>query len=730
MRSRPWHVGLAVFMAVGFGLSAARAAPGTATVPVPAAELRALSQTLQDPASRAALIAEINALLAVRAREAPPAGLAARVSGQAAQLGSALTHILRLAPLAALEAWGRRLAGNAALQRQWLAGAGLTAGGAMLAGLMGWLARRALAPAARRLATLAEAPPWRRALAGLGAALMALAPPATLLAVGLGTLAAAQALMAAPGAARALGMAVVEALALAGGIGALAGTLLLGGPGGGRFLPLGEANADYVLVWVQRLSRFGVYGWFGLGFARQAGLDADLCAVLQRAYGLALAGLAAMLILQNRKPVARAIRGADRRGWLGQARAGAAGIWHIAAIAYLLGVYGVWAADVPGGFAFLARATLGSVVVLALARGADAGGSFLAARFFTVSPALELRLPGLQARANLYAPLMTDAGRVLIYALAALAVAQAWGLDALALLATPGGERAVGAVATIGLSAGAAVLVWEMANLLVTFSLSRPGEDGMSLEQTARVRTLLPLARKMLAIVLGLGVGLVALATLGINIGPLLAGAGIAGIAVGFGAQSLVKDVITGMFILMQDAVAVGDVVSVAGSSGLVEQITIRSIRLRDMSGTVIIIPFSEVTTVQNMTREFAYALFSIGVAYREDVDEVMSAIAALGGELQEDPAFAPLILAPIEIFGLDQFADSAIIIKARIKTKPIQQWTVMREFNRRMKRRFDELGIDIPFPHQTIYFGSDKHGKAPSAHVEARIAMAGQGVS
>ncbi|WP_297369588.1 mechanosensitive ion channel family protein [Acidocella sp.] len=727
MRSRSWHVGLALLMALAMGLGWARAA--TPVVPVPAAALHALSQTLQDPTARTALIDEINALLSVRAQTAPPpAGLAERVSAQAARLGGTLTHIARLAPVAALEAWGRQLAGNAALRRQWLAGAGVSGGVVVLAGLMGWLARRLLAPAARRLGALASAPPWRRTLAGLGAALISLAPPLVLLAAGLGALAVAPTILPVAAAADALGRAVVEAAALAGGIGALAGALLLGGPGGGRFLPLDEASADYALVWVQRLSRFGVYGWFGLTFAGRAGLDADLGAALQRAYGLALAGLAAMLILQNRKPVARRIRGAGGGGWLGQARAGAAGIWHIAAIAYLLGVYGVWAASVPGGFSFLARATLGSVLVLALARGADGGGSFLAARFFTVSPALELRLPGLQARANLYAPLMTDAGRVLIYALAALMVAQAWGLDALALLATPGGERLVGAVATIGLSAGAAVLVWELANLLVTFSLSRPGEDGVSLEQTARVRTLLPLARKMLAIVLGLGVGLVALATLGINIGPLLAGAGIAGIAVGFGAQSLVKDVITGMFILMQDAVAVGDVVSVAGSSGLVEQITIRSIRLRDMSGTVIIIPFSEVTTVQNMTKEFSYALFSIGVAYREDVDEVMGVIAALGAELRETPEFAPLILAPIEIFGLDQFADSAIIIKARIKTKPIQQWTVMREFNRRMKRRFDELGIDIPFPHQTIYFGTDKQGKAPSAHVEALVALAGQG--
>ncbi|WP_049974662.1 mechanosensitive ion channel family protein [Azospirillum sp. B4] len=240
------------------------------------------------------------------------------------------------------------------------------------------------------------------------------------------------------------------------------------------------------------------------------------------------------------------------------------------------------------------------------------------------------------------------------------------------------------------------------------------------MEHSARTRTLLPLFRKTLAIVLSTAVALVILSQVGVNVGPLLAGAGIAGIAIGFGAQTLVKDFITGLFILMQDAVAVGDVVAVAGCSGTVEQISIRSMRLRDVSGTVIIIPFSEVTTVKNMTKEFSYAMFEVGVAYREDVDQVSEVLTELGADLQADPDYADRILEPIDILGLDKFADSAVVIKARIKTRPSDQWKVMRAFNRRMKQRFDELGIDIPFPHQTIYFGADKQGKAPPAYVVA----------
>jgi len=270
-----------------------------------------------------------------------------------------------------------------------------------------------------------------------------------------------------------------------------------------------------------------------------------------------------------------------------------------------------------------------------------------------------------------------------------------------------------------------ALAIWEAVSMTTELYLLRPSADGTPVERSARTRTLLPLFRKTLAILLGVAVILMSLATLGVNIGPLLAGAGIAGIAIGFGAQSLVKDVITGMFVLMQDAVAVGDVVSVAGNSGLVEQISIRSIRLRDQSGTVIIIPFSEVTTVQNMTKDFSYAVFDISIAYREDVDEVIAVITALADELQASKAYSRLILEPIEILGLDQFADSAVIVKARIKTQPIQQWTVMREFNRRMKRKFDELNIEMPFPHQTIYFGADKSGNAPSVHLSTKSVVA-----
>ena len=195
------------------------------------------------------------------------------------------------------------------------------------------------------------------------------------------------------------------------------------------------------------------------------------------------------------------------------------------------------------------------------------------------------------------------------------------------------------------------------------------------------------------------------LSELGLDIAPLLAGAGIAGLAIGFGAQSLVKDVITGVFILLEDSITVGDVVNVGGHSGVVEGMTVRTVRLRDLSGNVHVVPFGEVQTVLNMTKDFAYALIEAGVAYKEDVDEVIGVLKEIGDEMCEDEEFGPMIMAPLEVMGLDSFGDSSVNIRVRMKTRPIKQWSVRREYHRRMKRVFDERGIEIPFPHRTVLF-------------------------
>ncbi|MBX9659449.1 MAG: mechanosensitive ion channel family protein [Nitrospiraceae bacterium] len=223
--------------------------------------------------------------------------------------------------------------------------------------------------------------------------------------------------------------------------------------------------------------------------------------------------------------------------------------------------------------------------------------------------------------------------------------------------------------------------------------------------QVKRVDTLTHVVRDVARVFILVVGSMMILSEIGIDLKPLLAAAGLSGLAIGFGAQSLVKDVISGFFILLENSVRVGDVVEVAGVAGVVEEVKLRTITLRDLSGNVHVVPNGIVDKVKNMTKVYSYYLFDVGVAYRENVDEVMAVLKEIAEELREDPAFNADILEPLDMLGVDQFADSAVIIKCRIKTNPMQQWRIGREMNRRIKNTFDAKGIEIPFPHRTIYW-------------------------
>jgi len=227
-----------------------------------------------------------------------------------------------------------------------------------------------------------------------------------------------------------------------------------------------------------------------------------------------------------------------------------------------------------------------------------------------------------------------------------------------------------------------------------------------ALESEKRINTLMGILKGASKIALVTIVTMIILQKFGINIGPILASAGIVGLAVGFGAQELVRDVISGFFILLEDQIRTGDVAIINGTSGQVESIQLRTITLRDFSGTVHIFQNGKIESLANRTKEWSAAVFNIGVAYKEDITQVISVMKQTGDEMLLDPEFAAMIIEPIEIQGLDQFADSAIIIKARFKTKPSQQWAVTREYNKRLKYVFDKENIEIPFPHTTVYWG------------------------
>jgi len=237
-------------------------------------------------------------------------------------------------------------------------------------------------------------------------------------------------------------------------------------------------------------------------------------------------------------------------------------------------------------------------------------------------------------------------------------------------------------------------------------------------EAVKRAETLGRVFRYVVAVVVSLVAGMLVLSELGISLAPILGAAGVAGVAIGFGAQSLVKDFFSGFFILFEDQIRTGDVVKIAGHAGLVEEITLRHTRLRDYDGNVHYVPNGMVDSVVNMSRGFAQAVMDIGVAYRENTDEVYEVMRRTARQLRADESFAPRILDDLEIAGVDNWADSAVMIRCRFKVVALEQWSVRREYLRRLKKAFDEAGIEIPFPHLTIYAGQDKAGKAPAFNV------------
>ena len=238
-------------------------------------------------------------------------------------------------------------------------------------------------------------------------------------------------------------------------------------------------------------------------------------------------------------------------------------------------------------------------------------------------------------------------------------------------------------------------------------------------DEIARIETLARVFRNADGVIIVIVAGTLILGEVGISVAPILATAGVAGVAIGFGAQSLIKDYFNGFFLLLDDQVRQGDVVELAGKGGLVEEVTLRYVRLRDMDGHVHYVPNGEIKLVTNRTREYATPVIDVGIAYREDPDEALQVMREVAAELRADPAWKERIVDDLEVIGVDRWGDSAVLLRARIRVMPpIQQWNVRREYLKRLKKAFDSHGIEIPFPHLTVYPGQLKDGSAPPFHL------------
>ncbi len=749
LRSRGAAIGLALVAAwlvaapppvlaqagVGAALEAAGLEPGAAGGAVSDADLEALIATLEDAKGRERLIRKLRALMMVREQATPevhpePAG---GLLGEGLQVLSQRINALGSAMVSLTEAIARLPHLAASLQTR-LSDAGTRAGASQM--LLRLLLVLATGLIAQAVAVRLLAQP-RATVEGRHAESLAVRAPLLLLRtilelVPVGALAAAAyaslGVIGVEGATYLMAVAAIDLYLLF--LVVMVAARMVAAPRVPtlRLFPLGDETANYIVIWVRRVATVAILGFFVAEATWLIGLGTPFHLAILRLTGLAVAAMLIVLVLQNRAEVGRLIRGG--RGpeavipMLGTLRQRLADIWHILAVVYLIVIYLVWVLEVEGGFEYVARATVLTVVILGLARLAAVGVRRAIARLFAISEELKRQLPALEARANRYLSGAQMALQAVIGIVAGLSILRAWDVDSFAWLGTAFGQRLLGGGFSVVLVLALALFAWEATSTAIERYLSRTDENGETVVRSARARTLLPLLRNVFLVVLVALVVLIVLSELGINITPLLAGVGVIGLAVGFGSRKLVEDVITGAFLLFEDAVSVGDVVQTGDHVGLVEALSIRAIRLRDLAGNLHVVPFSSVDTVVNMTKDLSRYVFEIGIAYREDVDQVVEVLKGIAAEMREDTHFGPLILDPgFEVLGLDAFADSAVIIKARITTPPIKQWEVGREFNRRMKKRFDELGIEIPFPHQTIYFGVDKDDQAPPARVRMQAA-------
>ncbi len=488
-----------------------------------------------------------------------------------------------------------------------------------------------------------------------------------------------------------------------------------------RLAPVSDETALAVEKWTARLAGMAAYGYFLLQAATIIGAEEALLVALGNVYGLVLLVAGILLVLRLRARVTQGLAAwiepdpaEPRKAWR-SAASSLASAWWIAAIAYEIGIFVAWASG-SGDFSTIVRATVASVLLVSAGAFSFALLDWLASRLSRRTAGLSGRYPELAGPAGRYVKGIEIAVKVLLGIVVAAFVLEAWGVAALGVLESAFVSAAFSAIVGILFVVLIAAAVIDVSTMLTQRYLEAKERAGLASNKT---RTILPLARKAIKVVVVTIAFVTSLSQAGVDVAPILAGVGVIGLAIGFGAQTLVKDIITGLFILMEDTISVGEVIEVNGTGGLVESVNIRTVRLRDLTGSVHTIPYSSINAVKNMTRDFSYYLARVGVAYKEDVDRVIAVIREVAGGMQKEPEYGKDILEAIDIQGLDKFDDSAIVIQCRIKTKPIQQWRIGREFNRRLKKAFDEKGIEIPFPQRTVWFAGN--GAVPTRSIEAR---------
>lgn len=494
-----------------------------------------------------------------------------------------------------------------------------------------------------------------------------------------------------------------------------------------RLFHLRDAAAVYLMWWIRRLVLIAVFGYAIGEVGLLLGLSDIAHDALQKAIGLLLHCCLAYMVIANRRSVRhwlRAPQGAT--GFVAGVRNRFARIWHWVALFFLVAGWLVWAVEVPHGYAAVLHYFIVTALVLIGARIALLLILGVVDRVMRPAPETVGLYPGMHARLRIYHPAVSVSLRLVVYLLCLLGLLQLYGLNTfLWLIESALGLRILSASGTLVVTIVLAFVVWEAINGGIQQHLDRLQRDAQ-FAKSARLRTLLPLLRTTLLITIAIVAGLMVLSEIGINIAPLLAGAGIVGVAIGFGSQKLVQDLITGIFLLLENAMQVGDSVTVSGLSGVVEALSVRTIRLRAGDGSVHIIPFSSVTSVTNVNRGLGNASINVTVAFDEDTDRVADEIKTIVTGMRTDPDLSAKMLSDLQLWGVDKLDGASATIAGQVVCTDSGRWAVQREFNRRMKRRFQELGIRIFNPVQTITLSSpvqapsdrgEEHGHAEAAN-------------
>jgi small conductance mechanosensitive channel len=486
-----------------------------------------------------------------------------------------------------------------------------------------------------------------------------------------------------------------------------------------RVLPLADETSAYVWVWVKRFLNLAIIYYFVTESFEIFEAPPLFSAGIGRTLILFFPILATVLLLQIRRMYAPSKVTREARFW-DKLVYYCARFWPLVAGIIVWGNSVFIVANYKEAIIYIGHASLRTAAALAISWGVLWAIDPLFRKVFSLGDEIKQRFPGLEDKTNRYVGTLKRVAKAVVIVIAIGSILEFWGLQASWFVTSELGSTILSRVIAIGIVVGVIIAIIDLSEFLTKqLVASRTDQTGQTIEPGRKKRTLVPLFHWVInvsAIFVG---GVIILNQLGVNVTPILAGAGIIGLAVGFGAQSLVKDFINGLFLLFEDSVAVGDVVVVNGTGGLVEGVSLRTIKMRDLAGNVHVIPNGGVDAITNMTKDYSRYVFEVGVAYREDVDEVMAVLKEIGESIEKDPEFKDDILEPLEILGVDKFDDSAVVIKARITTKPIKQWRVAREFNRRMKKVFDERNIEIPFPHRTVYWGEPKTGRAPPLVVQ-----------